>query len=259
MATSHRVYSDLFEIADFVRQTAVAQGKNLLIDSLRENFRQDTIYRYSTDAFGFPLTPDLTDLPADIGEARTTRIFIGDIFRYDKRYLPSITVRQTSTRYYAVSFNQEGTTKYRVDLVLDGYGNRSLIKVPTHKVYAGGWDQTFEVLIAAEGTEDREELFDLVSSYLIGVARPALTDAGLFIRTVSGGGEREEDWANDKVYMESISVETFSEWRREIPMDNVVEYINFCFEFGLLGSNRFDNVVTSIGPSDTTMETRVGV
>lgn len=65
MSTSHRVYSDLFELANFVKQTAVGQGKNLLIDSLREHFKQDTIYRYGTDAFGFPLTPDLTDLPGN--------------------------------------------------------------------------------------------------------------------------------------------------------------------------------------------------
>ncbi len=246
MSTSHRVYSDLFELANFVKQTAVAQGKNLLIDFLRENFRQDTVYRYGTDAFGFPLTPDVTDLPPDIEETRTTRIFIGDIFRYDKRYLPSITVRQSSSRYYAVSFNQDGTTRYRVDLVMDGYGNRSLVKIPTHKVFVGGWDQTFEVLVAAESTEDREELADIVSSYLIGVARQPLQDAGLFVRTVSCGGEREEDWANDKIYMQSISVETFSEWRRELPLDNLVETINFCFEFGILGSGRFGTTVTSV-------------
>lgn len=250
MATSHKVYSDLFELANFVRQTAVGQGKNLLIDSLREHFKQDTIYRYSTDAFGFPLTPDLTDLPPDVEETRTSRIFIGDIFRYDKRYLPSITVRQTSGRYYAVSFNQEGTTRYRVDLVLDGYGNRSLVKVPTHKVYAGGWDQTLEVTVAAESTLDREELSDIVSSYLIGVARQPLHEAGLFIKTVSYGGEREEDWANDKIYIQPITVETFSEWRREIPIENLVETINFCFEFGILGSSRFNAVVTSLGPQD---------
>jgi hypothetical protein len=259
MATSHRVYSSLFELSDFVKQTAVVQGKNLLIDTLRENFKQDIIYRYKTDAFGFPLTPDLTDLPADIEETRTTRIFIGDIFRYDKRYLPSITIRQTSGRYYAVSFNQEGTTRYRVDLVLDGYGNRSLIKVPTHKVFAGGWDQTFDVLIAAESTLDREELSDIVSSYLIGVARQPLQEAGLFVKTVSYGGEKEDDWANEKIYMQSITVETFSEWRREIPLDNLVETINFCFEWGILGSNRFSTTVTSLGPQDTLLEIPVEI
>ena len=40
MSTGHRVYSDLFDIADFVQQTAVSQGKNLVIDSLREHFKK---------------------------------------------------------------------------------------------------------------------------------------------------------------------------------------------------------------------------
>jgi len=253
MATSFRVFSDLFELADFVRQTEVGQGKNLLIDSLREHFKQDTIYRYSTDAFGFPLTPDLTDLPPDIEETRTTRIFIGDIFRYDKRYLPSLTIRHTGGRYFPISFNQEGTTRYRVDLVVDGYGNRSFVKVPTHKVFAGAWDQTFEIRIAAKSTQDREELSDIVSSYLIGVARQPLLDAGLFIKMVSCGGEQEEDFANDKIYMQSITVETFSEWKRQIPIpaNSLLETINFCFEFGLLGSGNFSAVVTSVTTTDT--------
>ena len=190
MASSHRVYSDLFGLANFVRQTAVQQGKNLLIDALREHFRQDTFYRYGTDAFGFPLTPDVTDLPPDIRELRTTRIFIGDIYRYDKRYLPSITIRQTGGSYFPISFNQEETTRFRVDLVVDGYGNRSLIKVPTHTVYAGAWDQTFEVKVAAESTQDREELADVVSSFLIGVARPSLQAAGLLVKTVRYGDRK---------------------------------------------------------------------
>jgi hypothetical protein len=136
---------------------------------------------------------------------------------------------------------------------MDGYGNRSLIKVPTHKVYAGGWDQTFEILIAAESTLDREELSDLVASYLIGVARQPLQEAGLFVKTASYGGEREEDFANDKIYIQPITIETFSEYRREIPINDLVEIINFCFNFGVLGSGEFDAVVTSLGSNDTTI------
>lgn len=251
-ATSHKVYSDLFELSNFVKQTAVMQGKNLLIDSLREHFRQDTIYRYNTDAFGFPLTPDLTDLPPDIEELRTTRIFIGDIFRYDKRYLPSVTVRQTGGRYYAVSFNQEGTLQYRVDLVIDGYGNRSLVKVPTHKIYAGGWDQNFEIKIACDDLNSREEISDAISGYLIGVARIPLQEAGLFIKNVSMSGESEEAFANDNVYIQSINIETFSEWKRSVPLANcLLETINFCFEFGILGSNNFSAVVTTVDVQDS--------
>jgi len=233
-STSHRVYSDLFSLYDFVSQTAVSQGKNLIIDMLREYFRRDTVYAYRTNAYGFPLTPNTTDLPPDIQEERTTRIHIGDIFRMDKRYWPSITVRHSSARYKPVSFNQNvETNKYRVDLVLDGYGNESYIRVPTHKVMAGAWDQTFEIKITTESIPDREELADIVSSFLINVSRESLYRAGLFIRSVSYGAESEEKYGNENVYMQSINVETYSEWRREIPVSNFVEILNFCFEYGL--------------------------
>lgn len=236
MSTSFRVYSDLFGLSNFIRQTAVAQGKNLLIDSLREHFRHDTFYRYSTDAFGFPLTPDLTDLPPDIQEERTTRIYIGDIYRYDKRFWPAIIVRHSSGRYKPISINQNHTTKYRLDLVLDGYGNRSFVRVPTHKVITGAWEQTFEVQIASESTQDREELTDIVSGFFQGVLRESLIPQGLFIRGTSMGAEREEDWGNEKVYLQSINLECYSEWRRELPIDSLVETIQFCFNYGLLGS-----------------------
>jgi hypothetical protein len=251
MVTDHKVYSDLFSVADFVRQVAVSQGKNLLIDAIREYFKQDRFYRYATDAFGFPLTPDLTDLPPDIQEERTTRIFIGDIFRYDKRYWPAIVVRYASGRYKPVSFNQNQTVRYRMDLVLDGYGGQSYVRVPTHRVVAGAWDQSFEIVIASESIPDREELTDIVSSFLIGKARQELYEAGLFVRSISMSGEREEDWGNDKVYMQSITVETYSEWRREIPIDSLVETINFCFKYGLFGTEEFSTDTTLVDVSDT--------
>lgn len=252
MATSHRVYSDLFALENFVRQVAVSQGKNLLIDILREHFKQDTLYRYTSDGFGFPLTPNLTDLPPDIQNECTTRMYIGDIFRLDKRFWPAITVRYSSGTYNPVSFNQNFTNKYRLDLVLDGYGNRSYVRVPTHKVIAGAWNQSFEVQIAAESTPDREELTDIVSSFLIGAARQSLYEAGLHINKVSMGGEREEDYANDKVYLQSITVDTYSEWRRLVPIASnaIIDTINFCFNYGLLGGNRFSTDVTVVMTED---------
>jgi hypothetical protein len=251
-SSSHRIYSDLFRLSDFVQQVAVSQGKNLLIDALREHFRQDTFYRYDTDAFGFPKVVDVTDLPPDIQETRTTRIFIGDIFRYDMRYLPSVTVRHGSTKSYEIGFNQNVlTTKYRTDLVVDGYGNRSYIRVPTHHCVAGGWDQSFEIVIAAQATPDREELSDIVSSYLMGVKRQDLYESGLFIKSVSLGAEKEEDFANDKIYSQSLTVDTFSEWRREIPIssNSIVEAINFCFQYGVLGEDT-SNTITKVSEND---------
>ena len=255
MATGHRVYSDLFQISDFVIQTAVSQGKNLLIDTLREYFKQDSLYRYLTDAFGFPLTPNMTDLPPDIQEDRTTRIYIGDIFRMDKRYWPAIIIRYSSGKYKPVSFNQNQTTRYRLDMVIDGYGERSFIRVPTHHIITGAWEQSFDVMIATESIPDREELTDIVSSFLIGATRQETYESGLFIKSVSLGSEREEDWGNDKVYMQSITVDTYSEWRREVPIDAnaLVETINFCFNYGILGSDSFSNDITVVTLEDNTI------
>lgn len=246
--TGFRVYSDLFALDDFVQQTAVSQGKNLIIDALREHFRRDTMYRYETDGFGFPLIPDHTDLPPDIEDRRTTRIYIGDIYRYDKRYWPAVTVRHSSGKYKPVSFNQNQTTKYRVDLVLDGYGGRSLVRVPTHKVLAGAWEQTFEVQIAAEDPADREELSDNISGFFQGTIRNELTTAGLFVRGVSVSGEREEDWGNEKVYVQSISLDCYSEWRRHIPYNNLVETIAFCLQYGIIGGAEFstDRIILTL-------------
>lgn len=248
--TGFRVYSDLFNLDNFVQQTAVSQGKNLIIDVLKEHFARDTMYRYETDGFGFAKTPDLTDMPPDIQDKRTTRIFIGDVYRYDKRFWPAITVRHSSGRTKHISFNQEYTNKYRVDLVLDGYGGRSYVQVPSHIVVAGAWDQTFEVQIAAEDPQDREELSDILAAFFQGVVRNDLTNAGLFIRSVSISGEREEDWGNDKVFLQSLSLECYSEWRREIPHNNLVETINFCFQYGILGGNQFSTDRTILTMED---------
>lgn len=251
-ATSHRVYSDLFRLSNFVVQTCVSNGKNLIIDSLRDYFKKDTFYRYEENAWGFPMTPNLTDLPPDIQEKRTSRIYIGDVFRYDKRYFPSLTVRHSSAKYFPISFNQNYfNTKYRLDLVIDGYGERSYVRTPTHHTISGAWEQTFDIQIATEAIPDREELSDLVSAFMIGVARQELGESGLGIKTVNVGAEREEDWGNDKIYLQTVSVDTFSEWRREIPIDSVMEMVNFCFKYGLFTGASFVTDTTRISVSDS--------
>lgn len=251
MATGQKVYSNLFQLSNFVQQTAVSQGKNLIIDALREYFRKDTFYRYSTDAFGFPLTPSVEGLPADIQEERTTRIHIGDTFRYEHRFLPGIAVKYSSGNTYHISINQNQTTKYRLDLVVDGYGDRSYIHVPTHKVYAGAWEQTFEVMIGSESIQDREELSDIVSSFFIGESRQELYEAGLFIRNVSIGGENEELFGNNHIYKQSITLNCYSEWRKELPIENLLEVISICFDYNVFSSESASNVIT-ISEDDVT-------
>ena len=63
----HRVYSNFYSDNNIIQQVAIVQPKNLLIDAIRSVFRNDNIYTFRTDEYGYPLTPDLTG--KDIGKA----------------------------------------------------------------------------------------------------------------------------------------------------------------------------------------------
>lgn len=237
---SHRVISDVFGLENVVQQTCMVQSKNILIDTLRDIFRRDREYKYVDDVFGFPKTPNHLGLDptAGLDDDETTRIYIGSSYRYDVKFNPSIIVRNTGNRYKAVSFNQDwmGTTT-RKELITDGYGNQSIINVPEAHTLVGAWDQTFEVKVIAETEMDREELADIVMVSLIGSRRKELERAGLFIKSLSSGGEAETPYANDYLYTTSITLEIRSEWKILIPISDVVERIVLCIEFDALDTD----------------------
>jgi len=55
---------------------------------------------------------------------------------------------------------------------------------------------------------------------------------GLFVKRVSGGGEITENInQNDPLFHSSLNVETYSNWRREIPIANMIDRILVCFDF----------------------------
>jgi len=237
---SHRVISDVFNLENVVQQTCMVQGKNILIDTLRDIFRRDREYKYVDDVFGFPKTPNHLGLDPEAGldDNETTRIFIGSSYRYDVKFNPSIIVRNTGNRYKAISFNQDwmGTT-HRKELLTDGYGNQTTIIVPEAQTLVGAWDQTFEIKVMAETEMDREEIADIVMVSLIGSRRKELEQAGLFIKGLSSGGEAETPYANDYLYTTSVTLEVRSEWKILIPISDVMERIALCISFNALDTD----------------------
>jgi hypothetical protein len=242
---SHYAISDIFNLENIVQQTGVVHGKNLLIDMLRDIFRQDRYFKYVDDVFGFPLTPSHLGLDPDAGldDEETTRIFIGSTYRYDIKFNPSIIVKNTSSRYVPISFNQNllGVINQH-ELLVDGYGNSTEIYTPAYYTLVGAWDQTFEVKIVAENEADREELADIVQATLIGTRRLELQRAGLFIKSISTGGEAEEKYANDFLYMISISLNTRSEWKVHIPISSTMERIAVCLTFKTIDGSSSDGL-----------------
>jgi len=266
MSTSHQVYSNFYSRNDIVKHVALVQGKNLLIDALRELFTNDSLYPYRQDEFGFPLVPDHTGLPNEeaglqidvdgnpiinpspnlsIDAKLSTKILITSTYRQDVKFYPVITVKQTNLKDHPISFNQNAIQiHYRKEFIRDGYGNQIEIRTPTHFVFGDAWDQSFEIKIIAEDLDDRDHIADIVNFGLWNLKRDELRASGLFIKNISGGGEAEEESVKHTskwLYTYTITVNTYSEWSREIPIRNVIERINFYF----------DVIRTGVQPSGT--------
>lgn len=224
----HVVYSSFFEDNYIVQQTAIVHPKTLLIDGLRKVFRNDSIFTYRDDEFGYPLTPDQTGVDPD-SEA-TTKILISDAYRYEVKFFPAIVIKSSGGSYKPTSFNQNMTYKYRTDIVETEYGARKQISTPTHRVYTGRWELGFEVGIYSESQSELEELTDIVSIAIQYVLWNELRANGLFVTQVRIGAESAEPYANDYVYSTAISLSTLSEWRVEVPIENIVEKIAFSIQ-----------------------------
>jgi hypothetical protein len=224
----HVVYSNFFSDNHVVQQSAIVHPKALLIDGLRKLFQNDTIFTYRDDEYGYPLTPDQTGIDPD--SELTTKILISDTYRYEVKFFPAILIKSNGGSYKPVSFNQNMTYKYRTDIVENEYGLRRSVTTPTHRIYAGRWELGFDVQIYSESQAELQELTDIVSLGLQYTLWNQLRANGLFISQLRIGAEGAEPYANDYVYNTSISLTTFSEWRVEIPIENIVEKIAFTIE-----------------------------
>lgn len=224
----HRVYSNFYSDEYIIQQTCIVKPKNILIDSLRRRFSFDNMFTYRMDEYGFPLTPDLTG--GDIDAEDTTKILISDGFRNEAKFYPNIIIKSGGGSYKPLSFNQNGTVKYRKDLYENEYGAQSVINTPTHRVYAGFWDLSFDIVVSSESFAELQRLIDIVVLELQYSSWNELRANGLFIKNTSISGETEEPYANDYVYKQTITVSTHSEWRVEIPIDNVIEKMVFYFD-----------------------------
>ena len=226
--SDHMVYSNFFEDNYIVQNSAIHHPKNLLIDTLRHYFSFDNTYTYRSDEYGFPLVRDLSGTEPDT--ELSTEILITDTYRFDARFFPAIIIKNSGGSYKPISFNQNQTTKYRNDIIEDDFGTKKRVSIPTHIVLDGAWDVNFDVSVFSESMVELEELTEIITMILQYRAWRDLRANGLFIKTLNFSGENAEPYANDFVYSHSITINCRSEWRVEIPIENLVERVNFYFE-----------------------------
>lgn len=234
--------SNLFSLYNVVQNTQILYPKELIISTLREYFGKDTKYHYVADEWGFPKIPDHTNLnpKAGLQDDLATRIYIGQEAKFDIRFYPAVLVKNTKTSHSPISFNQEeDCIEYENLLFTDGYGNYTYIKSPAYFIYAGSWDLGFDIDVLTEGPQDRATIVEAICILFQMLERNNLTDAGLFIKSVSVGGESFETYQNDNIYKQTISLDCRGEFRRKIPITNIIDSISICIEIGHYSQDTF--------------------
>lgn len=206
---------------EYIADTHIESLKNIIIEGLRDVFSKHQGYQYIERTDGIP-GPDLDK----------TKICITDVYSYEAKFLPIITVRVTSSNTKAISFNQDvGTTDYLYDeegkIVYDNWGR----PVPIYYQYNGAWDSSVQLNIFTESTIEREELTTFVSVVCINLLRDLWRYQGMFVKTVNVGGESETAFANDYIYQQQVMLDVYSEWTRRIPVPTeILEGFNYNIE-----------------------------
>jgi hypothetical protein len=240
MVTNNFVYSDLPRINHIVQNAMTLYPKELVVETLRDYFSRDAEYHYVADHWGNPKTPDLKDHPLDAGYGNdlTTRIFIGEKYRYNVVYYPCILVANGGATSVPISFNREASSiKWDQMVFEDGYGNITTFPVPSYFIFAGAWEGSITLDIKARDLRTRDELVDLVSQSFVDTNFNDLAKSGLVIKAggVSSSAPSEIDDRNDKLFMQTVTLQVRSEWRRHIPINNIIDIINMSIEFGEIG------------------------
>jgi len=235
MVSNYIVKTDLGRIHNVVQNTLTYQIKSLVLSTLKDFFKQDTYYRYAEDQFGFNLTPDHTAMPLEAGlyDNITTRVCIEEAFRFEATFYPAIIVKAGGMSSTPISFNREmGSIQYQDTLFVDGYGNEKLIKTPKSYIFAGSWEGTVNIDILARDPRTRDDLVDIISLQFVDIYFQELQKEGLIITGVSTSGSSDMEDRGQKLHKDTISLKTRTQWRREIPISNTIDVINFMIEFG---------------------------
>lgn len=233
--------SSLNQIYNVVQGSMISYPKEMVIEILRSFFARDDYYHYSKDQWGFANTTDHTDLPpgadlpvnavgstADSDAYLSSRIFIGENYRFNSIFYPAVLVKSGGGRYVPISINRDiGSIKTSPILFEDGYGNTSIINRPVSFVTAGAWEGTIIIDIMTRSLEARDELVALIAMCFTEIHFDTMYDIGIIVKPINWSGTSETDDRNDKLFRQSLTLDIRTEWRREIPIGNIIDTIFF--------------------------------
>jgi len=230
MATGNWYDTDLYRLYGLLQSSMIIFPKELVIASLRNFFAKDSFYHYVADEWGYPKTLDHTDLPLGTGVSDNliTRIFIGENFRQDVQFYPSVIVKSGGMRSVPISINREhGKYEYSEREYIDGYGNSRKIRQPRAFRFEGACEGSLNIDITTRSLSTRDDIAQLIFMLFTDIMFDDLRHAGLIIKNVNIGSPGEGEDRNSKLYKVSITLDIRTEWKREVPIENYVERIVF--------------------------------
>lgn len=233
--------TDLYKLYHIVQSNFIRYPKDLIISTLKEFFAKDSYYHYVRDEYGFAKVNNHLnqDISAGIGNDLTTRLFIGEKNRFAVIHYPAILVSFSGSKHVPISMSRDvARVDYTTTQYIDGYGNSKNIQVPYAFILSGAWEGSISIDIFAKSLRERDDLVELTAMLFTDLAWGDCYRAGLAIKqNISIGSPGESDDRNDKLYKQSLTLETRFEWRREIPVLNTLDTINFCVDFGNITVN----------------------
>lgn len=251
MGSGNFFKSDLFNIHNITQASMLVYPKEVIIATLRDFFSQDSYYCYQRDVYGFANTTDHTDLPlgADLPfgvgahpeltnvNPLSTRLFIGENYRYDGIYYPAILVKTGGGKYVPISINREQDSVQYDNLIYeDGYGNQTMVRKPVSFITAGAWEGSLTIDVLTRSLRSRDDLVELVAMCFTEISFDTLVDIGIIVKPISWSSPTETDDRNDKLFRQSLTLDIRTEYRRNIPIDSIIDAILFTVEFSDLSN-----------------------
>ncbi len=253
MATGSLTRSDLHQLYNVVQNTQEAVFKDIFIGLIKDAYKKDSYYHYVEDEFGFAKIVDLKGIPLEggISDQQTTRIFIGEKFKRTAVFYPQILVATGGAKDFPVSFNMErGTVKNEAIRIVDGYGNEKDYIIPSAFIFAGAWEGSVTFDITTRDILSRDEITSFLMLFIRNIAYPDLLKAGITVKSVSSSGPSEDkDRQQEPLYKKTVTAEVRGEWRREIPVMNILDVISICIEIG--------NTATGVFAPNLEINTRI--
>jgi hypothetical protein len=244
MGSNNFFKSNLMALHNVVQASMLVYPKEMIIMTLKDLFSKDDYYHYSKDQWGFADTTDHTDLPpgADLpvlhnkygatDSGLSTRLFIGENYRYDGIYYPAILVKNGGSRYVPISINREQESVQYQDVIFeDGYGNQTIVHKPVSFMTAGVWEGSVIIDVMSRSLRARDDIAEAIGMCFAEFTHDTLYDIGIIVKPPSISAPSESDDRNDKLFRQTITLDVRTEWRREIPVDNVIDAILFTATF----------------------------